>query len=333
MVYDRLAGPLRRAAIPFRMLCVGLALSAGCGAAQAQNIFELLFGPPPTQRRPPPPPPGPVPPANVGRSYAPPPGPGPREPEIGDPAAVRPPAGPVPSRPVLLVAPSEDSVVGRDLKLNGTAGTLRIDRSGSGMRALVSYAGSKISNPVEACTIAVSGGQPVNLVSEGRPENLARYRTDAAVCPLTFEILDGAVLVDSKTPVCEIAESDCKAEVAGLWGPDPATLIPRAKDFEQQRGTADKAVRENYKALTQRAQPQAVRPIVSEQAAFSAEREQICKSYAREGTHGFCNARVSEGRALVLASRLGMAITGAATTAARRSGRRSSPVAELPPDE
>lgn len=303
------------------------ALVATGGAAEAQNLFEMLFGPPPARRAPPP---QPIPPGNVGRSGAYAPYPGERGPADDIEPSPRAPAPPMPSKPVLLAAPSDDSVVGRDLKLNGTSGNLRIERTNAGMRAVVSFAGSKISNPVEACTIALQGGQPVTLVSEGRPDNLARFRTDTAACPITFDVLDGAVIVDAKTPVCEMAETDCKAELGGLWGPDPGQLIPRSKDLEQQRGVADKAVRENYKALTQRAQPQAIRPIVSEQAAFSAEREQVCRSYAREGTHGFCNARFTEGRALVLAGRLGMAIAGAAST--RRSGRRSSPVAELPED-
>lgn len=331
MLSSSRAGLIRRAKLPFPVLLIALALAGSGGSAQAQNLFEMLFGPAPSRRAPPPP--QPIPPGNVGRSvgYPPPQGPG------GLPEGVEPspraPAPPMPSKPVLLSVPSDDSIVGRDLKLNGTGGNLRIERAGAGtMRAVATFAGSKISNPAESCTIALSGGQPVTLVSEGRPDNLARFRTDAALCPVTFDVLDGAVLVDAKIPVCEIAESDCKAELGGLWGPDPASLIPRAKDFEQQRGTADRAVRENYKALTQRAQPQAIRPIVSEQAAFSAEREQVCRNYAREGTHGFCNARFTEGRALVLASRLGMAIAGAATSNARRSGRRSSPIAELPED-
>jgi len=46
--------------------------------------------------------------------------------------------------------------------------------------------------------------------------------------------------------------------------------------------------------------------VVAEQAAFSADRETLCRSYRREGAHGFCNARFTEGRAVVLAARLGI---------------------------
>ncbi len=75
-----------------------------------------------------------------------------------------------------------------------------------------------------------------------------------------------------------------------------------------------------------------MRPVVAEQAAFSADRETLCRSYRREGAHGFCNARFTEGRAVVLAARLGIlpapepsrrrrASRGRARRAKRRSRR------------
>ena len=83
-------------------------------------------------------------------------------------------------------------------------------------------------------------------------------------------------------------------------------LLPKAKDYETIRASADKAARENYKVLTQRARPEAVRPIVAEQAGFSSDREITCRNYAKEAQHSFCNARFSEGRAISLAQRLGV---------------------------
>ena len=68
----------------------------------------------------------------------------------------------------------------------------------------------------------------------------------------------------------------------GLWGPAGATLIPRAGEFDTARGVADKAVCDNDKLMTQRARREDVRPIVSEQAAFSADREQLCRMLATD---------------------------------------------------
>ena len=83
-------------------------------------------------------------------------------------------------------------------------------------------------------------------------------------------------------------------------------------------------MRDNYKVLTQRAKPEGVRPVVAEQAAFSADREMVCRSYAREGSTNFCNAKYSEARALALGTRLGIGATASAQAAESRPRRRSS---------
>ncbi|GJE44933.1 hypothetical protein AEGHOMDF_4126 [Methylobacterium soli] len=94
-------------------------------------------------------------------------------------------------------------------------------------------------------------------------------------------------------------------------------------------------MRDNYKLMTQRARREDVRPIVTEQAAFSSDREQVCRTYAREGAHGFCHLRFSEARALALATRLGVSVVpGAAPTAAAtpRPARRKPTVEGMNPD-
>ena len=110
-----------------------------------------------------------------------------------------------------------------------------------------------------------------------------------------------------------------------MWGPDPASLLPKAREIEEARGPADQAVRENYKALAHKVGPQAMRPVVAEQAAFSADRETLCRSYRREGAHGFCNARFTEGRAVVLAARLGILPTPEAAPQAAQPVRAAAP--------
>ena len=290
------------------------------GEARAQNFFEQLFGIRPSA---PPVPPGAVP---GGRApyNAPASAPSERAPS-GDPAegVVRnAPAPPAPPKPTPVKAPNDADVLGRDLLQNGSAGVLRLERGAAGFTAKVTLAGSKLSNPVEACTVPLNNGEPMALSDKGRPEGLTRLETGAQGCALRFEILDGAVLatLDGETDLCTFQAQDCQVEPKGLWGPAPATLMPRAGEFESARGPADRAVRENYKVLGQRAGTAGIRPVVAEQAAFSADREQLCRSYSREAAHGFCHLRFTEARGLSLATRLGIGPVagGPATPRSRR---------------
>ena len=274
------------------------------GEASAQGFFERLFGLRPAQ---PVYPPQPVPqrgPFGAPPGPAPYPGAPPPEGELTGPTG---PVAPPPPKPIVLKPPSEDGVLGRELKLNGSGGSLRIERTGrADLRAQITLSGSKISDPTESCTVPLSDGQPVTLASQGRADGLPRYEVQAPACPIVFDVLDGAVLVNAPAEACVFQAADCRVEPQGMWGPEPGSLLPRARDIEDSRGTADKAVRENYKALAQRAGPQGIRPVVAEQAAFSADRETTCRSYRREAAHGFCNARFTEGRAVTLAARLGL---------------------------
>ena len=312
-----------------RILAAVVAVSATCsGQALGQGFFERLFG-----VRPLPPPPAsvpqqdrPLPPPPPGVPGVPPTG---WSPESGMPEGPMQPSGPAPARPVAVRPPNEDSVVGRDLKLNGTAGTLRIERTGQGaLRAQATVAGTKISQPTESCSVKLSGDQPAPLSSLGKPDGLSRYEMQAPACPIVFDVIEGAVMVTAPAEACVIQEVDCRVEPRGVWGPEPASLMAKAPELEQARGSFDKAVRENYKALAQRASPQTVRPIVAEQAAFSSEREQVCRSYSREGAHGFCNARFTEARAVTLASRLGLLLQPE-TQADRARRLRPPPVSEM----
>ncbi|MCJ2011981.1 hypothetical protein MKK53_05535 [Methylobacterium sp. J-076] len=306
-------------------LAAGLVLAVPAGPAQAQNFLERLFGikperaPPPTLR---PPEGAPVPPAGV-----------PEEPGQSAPEAARP--APVPRAPVVLKAVSEDGLIGQDLQLNGTTGSLKLERAGTGTTAAVTLPGTKISQPTESCSVKLGGGKPVALTSSGKPEGVPRFEAPAAECPLRLDVTEGGVLVTTLDAgqTCTFSAADCTTTPVGLWGPPAATLIPRAAEFDAARGVADKSVRDNYKLMTQRARREDVRPIVAEQAAFSADREQFCRSYAREGTHGFCHLRFTENRSLALATRLGAnTATPTVTAAAPRRARPKPAVEGMNPD-
>ncbi|GJD53294.1 hypothetical protein OPKNFCMD_6069 [Methylobacterium crusticola] len=301
---------------PFRLLPLLAVLTAVSGPASAQSFLEELFGIGRAARPP-------VPPATVpgGRGPAAPGGlPGEVLPESPRPA----PAPPAPPKPVVLRTPSDEAVLGQDLQQNGNAGSLRLERAGGAFTARITLPGTRISQPTESCKVPLAEGNPVALAEQGRPNGVTRLASSDAACPLRMEILEGSVMVTplSEPDSCLFQAADCATTPKGLWGPGASLLLPRAQEFDGARGVADKAVRENYKVMTQRARREDVRPIVTEQAAFSSEREQICRAYVREGSHGFCHLRFSEARALSLATRLGMAGAAPTASAAPRTPRR-----------
>jgi hypothetical protein len=310
----------------FRPLVIVAALAASASPADdaaAQGFFERLFGIP-SRPAPPPPPPGSIP---MQRPQVPggPPGAPDVPGEASAPSGPVAPREPVVARPVAAKPVADDSVLNRDLKLNGRSGSMRIERAGAALRARIGLEGTMISKPAESCQVQIEGGQPVTLAAQGKPEGLSRYAVEGATCPISFDIVEGAVLVRGPETSCTFEAADCRADPRGLWGPEPATLLPLAAQLEQDRGLSDKAVRDNYKVMTQRAAGQGVRPIVAEQAAFSSEREQVCRDYAREGTHGFCHARYTEARLAALAAKLGLT---AVANAPPRGRRPRDPVAD-----
>jgi hypothetical protein len=298
------------------------ALTATAGGAQAQNIFELLFGirparPPeqqPAYRRPPP--------------EAPPP-----DASYDEPRRATAPAAPAMPRVGSVKAPSEDSVIGRDLKQNGSNGSLRIERTARGdLRVKLTLVGRRAPQSVETCSIPLAAGEGAPLVAQGRPEGALRYQLQDPTCPLQLEFLDEAVMVKGPAEVCTFQSVSCQADPSGMWGPEPAQLLAKVRDYEAMRAAADRIVRDNYKVLASRARPENARPIIAEQAGFSSDREMMCRSYAREGTTSFCNAKFTEARALSLATRLGVNVsTASAEPRARR--RPTNDPYSLPPSE
>ena len=280
---------MRRLRLPLILVAATLGAAP---PAQAQNFFERLFGIAPSRPEPAPAPAAPAAPAD------------------GTPGEAKPRATPAPvqARPVSLRVPNEDALVGKELKQNGNTGSLKIEREvgGAGLRARMTLIGRR-SQSVDSCSVQLDG----KLVSQGRAEGLNRFKLEEEGCSLTIDVFDDAALVKGTGDSCQFQAANCQASASGLWGPEPGTLLSRAREYEGARASADKAVRDNYKALVQRARPEAVRPIVAEQAAFSSDREITCRSYAREPQHSFCNARFSEGRAITLAQRLGVTVASA----------------------
>ncbi len=216
------------------------------------------------------------------------------------PAAPRP-----PSMPPIKVA-GEDAILGRVLRHNGGAGEAVFEKSGAGYGLKLTADGFQSGNLVEPCAVSF-GETPVPVTVPRTAAGVPRYRLEASVCPIVFDVLDGAVLVVEPTQPCVVEAAACRIDPRGLWGPDARTLAARAKEIEAARGTAERAVREGYRVLTARADAVEQRAIAREQAGFSAERELVCRSYQREGQYGFCGARLTEARAASIRARLGLA--------------------------
>lgn len=206
--------------------------------------------------------------------------------------------------PAIKVA-GEDAILGRVLKHNGGFGEAIFEKTATGYGLKLKAEGFQANNLVEPCAISF-GDAPLPLTALGRPAGVPRYKLEAPVCPIVFDVLDGAMLVVEPTTPCMVEAAQCRIEPRGLWGPDSRTLTARAKEIEASRGVAERAVREGYKVLSAKADAVEQRGIAREQAGFSAERETTCRDFQREGQLGFCGARVTEAKAASLRARLGI---------------------------
>lgn len=243
----------------------------------------------------------------------------------GQPAKPRPKPKPAPPK-----AASADALIGLDLYLNGRNGMMSFARSGKELSiSKLKLAGDLMSRPGERCEVDVVAGGQIALKAEGRPNGAARYGVDLPACPFSVEALDGAALAIHSGGACEFREADCRVEPAGLWGPTPNAFSPaRIKEFEKARGRAETSMRDAFKALAAAGRDKSeIRQAASEQAGFSAEREMMCRDYAREDTHGFCALRITEARGVSLRTRLGKPLADTDAPAKPKKKKKPKPAA------
>ena len=213
-------------------------------------------------------------------------------------------AKPAPPPPVR--APGEDTIVGRELRLNGSAGLITFDRQDKDLRITrLTMPGNQISRPADICRVDVSGG-PFLLKSTPRVDGLLHFQSEIESCPIAVDVLDGAVRVSVTGGLCSFASADCKTTPGGVWGPPGTSIGPaESKNIERLRAAADKNAQAYYKALIATAKDKAqTRQIAAEQAGFSSKREEACRDYAKEDVHGFCASRLTEARAVALRAKL-----------------------------
>ncbi len=245
---------------------------------------------------------------------------GPVAPPGGKPAggARREDAGPAdPGNPVLVKAPNERTLAGKVLMHNGSRGAMRFVSEGGTIRLQsLKLQGDVISRVGESCEIEVPGA-PFTVVQAGRDDGLLKFRVQSQSCPFEISVLDGAVLVAHNgarastglgVGTCEFKEKDCRGYLAGIWGPSGRSIGKNeAAGIEKVRGAADRHARTNFRVLPRRAgrdKPK-IKEIASDQAGFSARREETCRDYLREHQHGFCASRITLARAVSLAAQMG----------------------------
>ncbi|AMJ62243.1 hypothetical protein AXW83_19810 [Bosea sp. PAMC 26642] len=214
------------------------------------------------------------------------------------------PAAPRQAKMPAIKVVGEEAIIGRPLRRNGGFGEAVFEKTAAGYGLKLNAEGFQAADLVEPCAISF-GETPLPVTPQGRPAGVPRYKLEAPICPIVFDVLDGAILVVEPVQPCVVEAAACRIDPRGLWGPDARTLTSRAKEIESARVTAEKAVREGYRVLTARADAVEQRAIAREQASFSAEREQTCRDFQREGTLGFCGARLTEAKAASIRARLG----------------------------
>lgn len=213
--------------------------------------------------------------------------------------------------PIVVKPPSEASVIGHVLSRDGHAGKMAFDKKGGDLvLTKLQMMGDKISKPQENCSVDVSLPAPLVVLPAGRPHGLVRYDVPLDVCPFSFDVLEGAVLVSRPDPTCDFTAADCRITPGGLWGPTPFELPPsRAAELEHQRVRIETTMRTNFRALLKKLAKDkaAAKALVRDQAAFSSQREMTCRDYEQEPVHGFCSTQITEARTLELLAQFGLA--------------------------
>ena len=241
-------------------------------------------------------------------------------------------------RPIVMKPPSEDTIIGHMLSLDGAKGKMMFDRAGADVALTkLTLVGEKISKPGQTCTIDVSLATPIIATDAGRAEGAARLDVAVAACPFSVEVLDGAVLVSRPEPSCDFVAADCRITPGGLWGPPAAEIgLKQIKDLEHQRVRVEATMRANFHALLAQAGKDraVVKAIAKEQAAFSSDREMICRDYQQESVHGYCSTRITEARALALVAKFAPAGASAHKHATRvkRITKPALPAPEVEPE-
>jgi hypothetical protein len=197
------------------------------------------------------------------------------------------------------------SIIGKTLKLNGVSGVLILSKGAADAKDKslkidkLTLSGEVISNPQQKCEITIAADAALAAANEGSPDGLPRYAAEIPACPLSFDVVNGGVIVPPQTRACVFQAADCQASPSGVWGPDAASLADQAKAIAKDRARAEASIADSLKALGKRSKG-ASAELDKEQSDFNAAREETCRDYDGETAHGFCDARLTAARAALL---------------------------------
>lgn len=226
---------------------------------------------------------------------------------------------------IIPKAPSEETIVGKTLTLDGARSTIEFSRAGADLQvAKLSLKGDRLSRSGEVCNVDVAG-MPLRLTLRDNDTGLRRYQIDFPACEFTFDVLDGAILVTHEGKACELKEADCHTDPAGLWGMGATEFDPKkATDMLGARARVEKTVRNDFRVLYDRNKKENAlrRFLVREQAGFSSWREEVCRSYVQESEYGYCALRLTEARAIALGAQLAKGVKAPAGVVAEEETPR-----------
>jgi hypothetical protein len=215
------------------------------------------------------------------------------------------------------------SLAGRPLMLNGKSGLLQISGDDKSVTVdKLQLVGEGVSDSSQRCIVDIVGETPIEATNVGRPDGLERYEAKVPACPISFDVLSGAVLAPTQITACVFKAADCQTAPGGLWGPDGASLVGDAARIVKERTAAEKAMGKILHNIEDRAQesPQAAE-LVRDQKGFAEQREELCRDYAKESIHGYCGLRVTQARVALLQTRLDE--LGAAAVAGKAASAKS----------
>ena len=198
------------------------------------------------------------------------------------------------------------SLVGRPLMRNGTSGLLQVSGDDKAITVdKLQLAGEGVSDSSQRCVVDIVGETPIEAMNVGRPDGLERFEVKVPACPISFDVLDGAVLVPTQISACVFKAADCQTTPGGLWGTEGGSLVGDAATIVKERAEAEKAMGKLVRAIEDRAEGNTqAADLVRDQSGFAAQRDQLCRDYAKESLHGYCALRATEARTALLRTRL-----------------------------
>jgi hypothetical protein len=197
-------------------------------------------------------------------------------------------------------------LVGRPLMLNGKSGLLQISGDDNAITVeKLQLAGEGVSDSSQRCVVDIVGATPIEATSVGRPDGLERFEAKVPACPISFDVLDGSVLVPTQITACVFKAADCQTTPGGLWGPEGGSLVGDAAKIVKERAEVEKSMGKLVRAIEDRAEDnKQAADLVRDQNDFATQRDELCRDYAKESLHGYCALRVTEARTALLQARL-----------------------------